>query len=90
VIYYVLFLDKKGPKNQVPTEICRPEAAEEISVCHSFPAQAGIYGSQLEFTPYLIRGWDDSGGLGLDFLPAKGGPPEVTLRLSMQFFQATA
>jgi hypothetical protein len=26
--------------------------------------QAGIYGSQLEFTPYLIRGWDDSGDFG--------------------------
>jgi hypothetical protein len=27
---------------------------------------------------------------GLDFSPAKGGPPEVSLPLSMQFFQATA
>jgi hypothetical protein len=27
------------------------------------PAQAGIYGSQLEFTPYMIRGWDESLGL---------------------------
>jgi hypothetical protein len=28
--------------------------------------------------------------LGIDFLPAKRGPPEVTLQLSVQFFQATA
>jgi hypothetical protein len=82
------FLIKKDQKIKSQQKFVVPKQPKKFQSV--IPAQAGIYGSQLEFTPYLIRGWDDSGGFGLDFLPAKGGPPEVTLRLSMQFFQATA